>query len=89
VEPRLLLSEFLRDLSKDSFDAGSIFGRLHRSRRKLVFFGASFQACTFLHYVEQMHGIPYRYMKTFSGRIGDGAEEYEDSYAYLLRREPA
>ena len=32
-----------------------------------------------------MHGIPYRFMKTFTGVIVDGERSYTDSYTYLVR----
>jgi len=77
--------EFFSVISKDSFDRASVFGKLHEIGGKILFLGAPFQSCTFIHHVEQMHGIPYRYMKTFDGRIINGKEEYEDKYAYFVR----
>ncbi|HCR52253.1 TPA: aminoglycoside phosphotransferase [Candidatus Kaiserbacteria bacterium] len=75
----------LADISHDSFDAHSIFGNVHRLDGLLVFFGARFQSCTFVHYVEQIHGVPYRFMKTFEGVIVDGERSYRDSYTYFVR----
>ena len=49
----------------DSFAANSVFGRLHDLRGKLVFFGVPFEVCTFVHYIEQAFGVPYRYLKEF------------------------
>lgn len=76
---------FVEDLGKDSFDRQSVFGKLHRRDGKILFFGADFQTCTFLHYIEQAHGVPYRYMKSFHGTIRDSGKEHEDSYTYLVR----
>lgn len=60
----------LLDVGNDTFDRHSIFGKLHKLNAKHVFLGVSFQkSCTFVHYIEQMHGVPYRYMKTFKGKI--------------------
>lgn len=77
--------ESFLSISKDSFDTESLFGKFHRSRGKIVFLGAPFQSCTFLHYIEQMHGVPYRYMKPFDGVIRDSDREYRDTYHYFVR----
>ncbi len=76
---------FTEGLSKDSFDDDSIFGKLRKKEGKLVFFGVDFHAMTFLHHIEQKHGVPYRYMKSFTGRIKVGDKEYEDTYTYYVR----
>ncbi|MBV4430581.1 AAC(3) family N-acetyltransferase [Clostridium tyrobutyricum] len=73
------------DISKDSFGKGSIFDKVKQANGKLVFFGAPFQSCTYLHYVEQMHGIPYRYMKDFKGKIKNGEKIYDDSCTFFVR----
>lgn len=75
----------LSKISKDSFDADSIFGKLYQLKGKIVFFGAPFRSCTYLHYIEQAHGVPYRFLKTFKGKIKNGDTEYEDEYTYLVR----
>ena len=77
-------NDFL-DIGKDSFDEKSIFGKLHKKNAKLLFLGAPFQSCTYMHYIEQMHGIPYRYMKYFRGKIVDNDGEHEDEYTFFVR----
>ena len=72
------------NISKDCFDRKSIFGKLYKKDAKLLFLGAPFQSCTYMHYVEQMFKVPYRYMKTFKGKISNGTE-YEDEYTYFVR----
>jgi len=76
-------SDFL-NIGKDSFNEESIFGKLHKKKAKLLFCGAPFQACTYMHYIEQMHGVPYRYIKSFKGKIIDDVE-YEDEYTFFAR----
>ncbi|OGD63350.1 hypothetical protein A2160_02595 [Candidatus Beckwithbacteria bacterium RBG_13_42_9] len=76
---------FLLKIGKDSFDRNSIFGKLHRLKGKILFFGADFQACTFIHYIEQEHGVAYRYMKTFKGIIKNNGRKYKDEYTYFVR----
>jgi aminoglycoside 3-N-acetyltransferase len=72
-------------ISKDSFNQDSVFGKFHRNQGKILFLGAPFQSCTFIHYVEQMHGVPYRYIKKFPGVIKSINSEYADEYTYFVR----
>ncbi len=73
------------DISKDSFDSESVFGKLHRMKGKLLFLGAPFQSCTYLHYIEQKFGVPYRFIKTFKGEIHDGVRTYKDECTFFVR----
>ena len=75
----------LLDIGKDSFDRASIFGKIHQLNGKILFLGAPFQSCTYVHYVEQMHGVPYRYLKTFEGKIINVNMEYQDRYTFFVR----
>ncbi len=75
------------DISKDSFGQDSVFGKLHKLKGKIIFLGAPFQSCTYIHYIEQMHGIPYRYMKTFDGEIQKGDVKYRDKSTFFVRNE--
>ena len=70
---------------KDSSGKDSIFDKLLKGKGKIVFFGASFQSCTFLHFVEQTQGVPYRHLKTFRGWIKDKQEKYRDECVFLVR----
>jgi len=74
-----------RDLSetgKDTFDENSIFGKIHKLNGKIVFLGAPFQSCTFIHYIEQMHKVPYRRMRNFKGKIITGGKEHEEEIIF-------
>ncbi|PJI10401.1 aminoglycoside N(3)-acetyltransferase [Clostridium sp. CT7] len=76
--------EYLR-IGKDSFGDKSIFQILHKNNGKLLYFGADFHACTYIHYVEQSFKVPYRYFKTFKGIIKDGNNQYEDECTFYVR----
>lgn len=76
--------EFL-NVSKDSFGKDSIFDKLYKNNAKLIFLGADFHSCTYLHYIEQSFKVPYRYIKTFKGIIKDGCKEYEAAYDFFVR----
>ncbi len=74
------------NVSKDSFGKDSIFGLIHRNNAKIVMFGSPFEtSATLLHYIEKMHGIPYRFIKLFSGIINDGKKEYQDDATFFVR----
>ena len=74
---------YLLAVGHDCFGPDSIFEKFHHLKGKLVFFGT--RECTFLHYIERMHDVPYRFMKTFTGRIIDGKKAYPDEYHYYAR----
>lgn len=71
------------NLSKYSCGKGSAFDIMTKSDEyKFLFFGAQPTQCfTFMHYVEDLYGVPYRYNKKLTGKIihEDGKEE-EDTY---------
>lgn len=63
------LSFYAENPSSDSFGPESLFERLRRDNAQILFFGCSMEAATFIHYVEQSVGAPYRFLKTFKGEI--------------------
>lgn len=76
---------FNTGLGRNSFDQNSIFGKLYKKRAKIVFFGASFQSCTFIHYIERIFGVPYRYHKIFYGNIINKKRVFKAQYDYFVR----
>lgn len=71
---------------KDSFGPESSFAALRELNATIVLFGVTFEACTFLHYIEQEHQVPYRFMKTFDGTFIDAeSRTHEDSCTYFVR----
>lgn len=80
-------AEALREVeSGDCFGKKSIFGWLHQKKAKIVWLACPFDRVTFVHYVEQSHGIPYRYYKSFAGRIiTNQGEPLECSVNYYVR----
>ncbi len=78
--------DYFADVGKDSFDEASIFAKLREKNAKILFFGAPFQSCTFIHHIEQMHKVPYRFMKTFKGKVKLSGKEYDEEATYLVRK---
>jgi aminoglycoside 3-N-acetyltransferase len=77
--------EKLSQVGKNVFGKNSIFDKIYRMQGKILFLGAPFESCTFLHYIEQHHGVPYRFIKKFSGTIKIKDNNYNDEYLYLVR----
>ena len=76
----------LMDIGKDTFDKDSIFGKIHEMNGKIVLLGVSFhKACTFIHYIEQVHTVFYRYMKKIKGKMIVNDRKYKD-YFYFYNR---
>ncbi len=70
---------------KDCFGDRSVFAFLRERNARLLFFGVSFEACTFVHHVEQGLGVRYRYMKDFPGVIRTSDTETEITARYFVR----
>jgi len=74
-------------LGHRSIGAGSFYDRLSREQRVLfVFFGARLGACfTYMHFLEELANVPYRYNREFTGRIVNGHGSYQDTYTLFVR----
>jgi aminoglycoside 3-N-acetyltransferase len=72
---------------KECFGADSAFAALHRMNAHIVDLGCSLsRGGTFVHYVETMHGVDYRYKKEFSGTvIGPDGQSTQSSVIYNVR----
>lgn len=74
------------NLSFYSIGEGSSCDRLHSCGKnvKFLFFGADMRQCfTYVHYLEAIIKIPYRYNRTFSGTVIDDGIKYENQKAIL------
>lgn len=73
---------------KSSCGTGGIFHQLHNSGKKVkfLFFGTSVTKCfTYLHYVEEIKDVPYRYHKDFSGKIIENGVERDSEVSVFVR----
>ena len=52
---------------KTCFGPDTIFNQIHKNNALMLFLGCSLDRATFVHYVEEMRGVSYRYFKEFSG----------------------
>jgi aminoglycoside 3-N-acetyltransferase len=69
----------------DCFGPDSVFEYLLECRAKLLFFGVSFEYCTFVYRVEQCLHVPYRYFKDFNGLVRQGSRLRPVTARYFVR----
>lgn len=76
-----------KDRYKSSYERGSVFGKLRELDGKIMVIGLSYNdSMTFFHHVEELEGVDYRYLKTFTGMVTDeDGNTYEDSFQMLVR----
>ncbi|MDO5111465.1 MAG: AAC(3) family N-acetyltransferase [Clostridia bacterium] len=68
------------DLGRDSLGENSAFDRVHQNggAKFLIFGGELGESLTYVHHVEKMLDVPYRYDQPFTGRVIDAdGREYE------------
>ena len=74
------------NLSKTSFGKESIFHRLQNIKdAKYVVAGVNYFICSYVHYIERLMNVPYRYVKKFKGEIQVNGKSYQDEYEYYVR----
>jgi aminoglycoside 3-N-acetyltransferase len=77
----------VRDIGRHSVGAGSTFDLLHcRKGATFLFLGASPSKClTYVHYVEERFGVPYRYNRDFAGDVTDAAGTRRETWTLFVR----
>lgn len=71
--------------TSSAFDDSSAVDRMLELDFKLLLLGADIQAVSLLHYSEQRVGVPYRFWKTFQGRIRRDGEWQQAEYKMYVR----
>jgi aminoglycoside 3-N-acetyltransferase len=69
----------------DCFGRNSVFNLIYKNNAKIVFIGSDFSRATFVHYVEQQHGVKYRYPKSFSGYLIENGQKTFLETNYFVR----
>lgn len=71
----------------DSFGEDSVFAYLHNHEAYNILWDVDYNhSFTFLHYVEETVGCPYRYIKDFAGKYIDADQEEEErTYSMFVR----
>lgn len=79
-------SEIVGHVSESSFGAESPFGIMTEINGINLMLGVDFQSgATFIHHVEEMEGVPYRYWKEFPGRVTDSKRTDNITYRMYVR----
>lgn len=78
-------AELMNDVPSTAYGKGSVFDRFRQLNGKILFFNVPFQCCTFVHHIEEMHGVDYRYMKKFEGKIRVDGEYFDCVAEFFVR----
>lgn len=81
-------ANFLYSLTnRDSFAQDSPFSFLHKNKAKMLLLDVACQnSLTFVHYVEQAHRVPYRFLKSFTAQyIDENRNGSEQIYSMYVR----
>ena len=73
-----------RSPSNNAFGKSSIFHYLFKNNGVLLFLGTDMRSNTFLHYVEEILNIGYRYLKLFKGIIINDSEKIKIDFLYRV-----
>ena len=76
---------FDSDSQMNPFGKDSIWAEVERQDGWVCFWGAGFHANTFIHYIEELCAIWYRYHKKFPGVILDGETRNKVDFLYRVR----
>lgn len=71
---------------KTCFGNESLFDRFDKINGKIIFLGCSFDKMTFIHFVEQLFSVNYRYIKKFNGNLRHNKRLEKISVDYYVRK---
>jgi len=80
-----LAKEYMATSSENSFGPESIFALMAKHDARIACLGCSLDRITFIHFIEQMSQVDYRYLKTFSGHIVSEDRQDYVSVRYFVR----
>ncbi len=80
--------DLTRERYKSSYERSSVFGKLRDLDGKIMIIGLDYtHSLTFVHHVEQMEGVDYRFIKAFSGEVTDADGLTTTDTFYMLVRD--
>jgi len=79
--------DLAKGIGHKSIGKDSTFDKLHyRDDVKFLFFGTKIGDCfTYMHYIEELLKVPYRYDRDFTGTIITAENSFEDTYTLFVR----
>jgi aminoglycoside 3-N-acetyltransferase len=75
----------LTDLPPTCFGRGSVYDRLRAAGGRICLLGLPLEEAVFRHHVEEVVGVPFRYLKLFTGEIRDGGVIRQEGWLYYVR----
>jgi aminoglycoside 3-N-acetyltransferase len=78
-------SALLADVPETAFGPDSVFDRLRALDALIVFFNCSFTSCTYVHHIEQLYGVGYRYEKIFRAPIIENGRARDGQATFFVR----
>lgn len=72
-------------LSLRPFSEESVFADLVMSDGEIALLGVGFESLTFIHHVEHIFDVPYRYSKSFKGQVLSNGEVYSVTSEFHVR----
>ncbi len=83
-DPKL---NFNKNISHNyAFGEKSIFNEISKKKFKIICFCCSTDRITFLHHVETLMSVKYRFMKKFKGEIIDNKKRYKMIFNYFVAK---
>lgn len=73
----------LRSISRSCYGEGCTFHRLREANAKICTLGIGLYWATFRHHIEEMAGVPFRFVKTFRGVVREKGEESTEEWRYF------
>ncbi len=67
------------------FSENSVFNDLVQLDAEILMLGVGFESFTFLHHIEHLFNIPYRYEKSFAGEVIDGGKTLNVDVTFHVR----
>jgi aminoglycoside 3-N-acetyltransferase len=79
--------DLVENLGHESIGTNSTFDKLSRREGvKFLFLGVRLGDCfTYMHYLEWVAKVPYRYNRDFTGKITHAGRTYQDTYTLFVR----
>lgn len=75
--------EVLQTISQSCYGEGSTFHRLHEADAKICTLGISLRWATFRHHIEEMAGVPFRFVKRFTGTVRECGQDTQETWSYF------
>jgi aminoglycoside 3-N-acetyltransferase len=72
----------LKNINSEAFGKDSVFNFFTKYKFKIICFCCSTDRITFLHYIEYLLKVPYRYIKKFSGILVNCNSKIKINYKY-------